>query len=259
MPAMEQIAEAASLAEEDAENTTAGDSYTSFDIEATDEERTMPGRWRWHGRIFVYNVGGRIVFIGPHWYCSIIMLAFILGVGSFHCSQSYQTDTQQFLVGICVTLLSVLSFLRCALANPGILLRSPPEALEALRAEESLAGVDTSSGEPRPSVPVRRRWDKRAGRECGTCKLVQPKGCVHCQFCKVCIEGHDHHCPWMGKCIGAKNLHAFYTFLVVSFSSLGYVFVCALLFTPSYSHQGSTPAVHHANRSVAPAALPLQE
>lgn len=254
MPAVEQAAEAASFAQEDAERAPAADSYTSFDIEATDEERTPPGRWRWHGRILVYNVGGRIVFIGPHWYCSIIMLVFILGVGSFHCSQS--SGTNEFLVGICITLSSVLSFLRCALADPGILLRSPPEALEAMRTEESLANADTpSGGEPRP----RRRWDKRAGRECGTCKLVQPKGCMHCPFCKVCIEGHDHHCPWMGKCIGAKNLHAFYTFLVVSFSSLAYVFVCALLLTPPYPHEGSRPAVHHGRPSVAPAVVPLQE
>lgn len=255
MPAAEQAAEAACLAEEVAERTTAGDSYTSFDIEATDEERTPPGRWRWHGRILAFNLGGRIAFIGPHWYCSIIMLVFILGVGTFHCSQSYQTGTRDFLIGICITLLSVTSFLRCALANPGILLRSPPEALEALRAQES---QDSNGGEPTPSGSMRRRWDKRAGRECGTCKLVQPKGCVHCPFCKVCIEGHDHHCPWMGKCIGAKNLRAFYTFLVVSFSSLGYIFICALLMTPSYAQEGSTPAVHHGKPVSAPAAVPLQ-
>jgi hypothetical protein len=25
----------------------------------------------------------------------------------------------------------------------------------------------------------------------------------------VCIAGLDHHCPWIGKCIGKGNMHQF--------------------------------------------------
>ena len=35
----------------------------------------------------------------------------------------------------------------------------------------------------------------------------------HCRFCNVCIEGFDHHCVWVGKCIGKNNLKTFYGLL----------------------------------------------
>jgi|TARA_B110000285_G_C14747254_1_gene433539 hypothetical protein len=31
--------------------------------------------------------------------------------------------------------------------------------------------------------------------------------------CGVCIEQHDHHCPWLGTCIGYRNLKFFVSFL----------------------------------------------
>ena len=43
---------------------------------------------------------------------------------------------------------------------------------------------------------------------CETCSIYQPEklNIRHCYECDVCIQGLDHHCPWMGKCIGAKNM-----------------------------------------------------
>jgi hypothetical protein len=40
----------------------------------------------------------------------------------------------------------------------------------------------------------------RAGwRYCDLCSVYQPPDAVHCPDCNVCIEGYDHHCPWMGQ------------------------------------------------------------
>jgi hypothetical protein len=43
---------------------------------------------------------------------------------------------------------------------------------------------------------------------CEICSVHQPERLQirHCYDCDVCIMGHDHHCPWMGKCIGKKNM-----------------------------------------------------
>eukprot|EP00438_Fugacium_kawagutii_P001212 Skav223408 [mRNA] locus=scaffold350:92391:92831:- [translate_table: standard] len=146
------------------------------------------------------------MFIGPHWYCSILMLAFILGVGVFHCSTVAAVGPLQLLAGLAVTSLSLISFLNCAFADPGVLQKNPEDQLPSL--------------------------NEGNNRTCQICQVVQPRGCQHCHFCQVCVLGHDHHCPWMGKCIGKKNLCAFYTFLTVSFSSLGYVMLSALALPP---------------------------
>lgn len=47
---------------------------------------------------------------------------------------------------------------------------------------------------------------------CGQCNVVQDATVKHCHDCDVCIRELDHHCPWMGKCIGKRNLWAFYSF-----------------------------------------------
>ncbi|KAG2448614.1 hypothetical protein HYH02_006503 [Chlamydomonas schloesseri] len=32
---------------------------------------------------------------------------------------------------------------------------------------------------------------------------------VHCRYCDRCVQGFDHHCWWLGVCVGAKNHHYF--------------------------------------------------
>ena len=45
---------------------------------------------------------------------------------------------------------------------------------------------------------------------CINCQIVQHLNTVHCLICNKCIEGFDHHCFWINRCIGAKNKNYFY-------------------------------------------------
>jgi hypothetical protein len=49
---------------------------------------------------------------------------------------------------------------------------------------------------------------------CLTCCIVRPPRAFHCSTCDVCVEAQDHHCPWMGTCIGQRNLRYFISFLL---------------------------------------------
>jgi palmitoyltransferase ZDHHC9/14/18 len=40
---------------------------------------------------------------------------------------------------------------------------------------------------------------------CVECYIYRPLRAIHCQACNHCVERYDHHCPWLGVCIGKYN------------------------------------------------------
>lgn len=50
-------------------------------------------------------------------------------------------------------------------------------------------------------------------RYCTACHIDQPIRAKHCSECKRCVATFDHHCPFLGTCIGEKNRLVFYWYL----------------------------------------------
>ena len=77
-----------------------------------------------------------------------------------------------------------------------------------------------------PGIPKREYYKKKYEKEykgdfkklkfCDKCNILVPKklNVGHCIYCNICVKGHDHHCPWIGKCIGKYNKIPFYLFLI---------------------------------------------
>jgi hypothetical protein len=63
-------------------------------------------------------------------------------------------------------------------------------------------------------------------RICNVCNFIMnmDENTVHCEDCGICIEGHDHHCPWTTKCVGKYNLKSFYIFVSFTFVLMGFLF-----------------------------------
>lgn len=64
---------------------------------------------------------------------------------------------------------------------------------------------------------------------CETCLIFRPQRTAHCNVCNNCVLKFDHHCVWLGTCIGKRNYHYFVWFITFLLILCIYTMVfCAL-------------------------------
>ena len=73
--------------------------------------------------------------------------------------------------------------------------------------------VDAMDQDNRSILTEKMRSDYQELSYCNTCEILRPPRSFHCSICGFCVEVHDHHCPWMGTCIGRRSTRYFVLFL----------------------------------------------
>ena len=139
------------------------------------------------------------ICIGPQWYLAIVsnILITFLVITMFYFLVETNCYIWQKVLYLLISFMIYYTFDKCALINPGIIQNKKP--------------------------------DKDNIGYCSICQVYYnpDKNVEHCSMCGVCIENMDHHCVWVGKCIGKNNKFYFYGML----GSIGFLYAYIIIMT----------------------------
>ena len=159
---------------------------------------------------FVYINNNPLFVLGPQFYYPIIIILFnniifLLFIKFIYIRIKHIFQLASF------SLLIIVDFtqLYTVLINPGI-----PKKVWFLSNEIINIIIKDEN--------VYKEFNLKNYKICRKCNLLIYKylKIIHCDICNVCCEYYDHHCPWIGKCIGKNNYLSFKAFL---FSNIIYI------------------------------------
>lgn len=159
--------------------------------------------------------------IGPHWFGPFVV-CFIVAWASTHFVHKAHTSVGPISTAVCAifAVLTIYYLFATSFKDPGIVKAKPTTSIN-IEDDDELAD---------------HRW-------CDFCNVYQPPDGAHCPDCNVCIAGYDHHCVWMGVCIGKGNMKSFVRFnmcwiLYLLYATLWVSLVGPLVFKHAHKHGG---------------------
>jgi DHHC palmitoyltransferase len=131
--------------------------------------------------LYVYGYTGGWGVVGPHWFGPPCVVGLLVGATYYFAHLMSFRQHWYWTAAICyyLSLQSLYFLLSAAYRDAGIV-------------------RDGRLNVPDP-VPRNFRW-------CETCNYHQPPTTIHCPDCNACVLGFDHHCVWMGNCVGVGTL-----------------------------------------------------
>ena len=145
----------------------------------------------------INNQNSPKICIGPQWYLAIFSNVLITGlvVSMYYFLVEANCPIYQKIIYFIISFMVYYNFDKCALVNPGII--------------------------------QNQKYDNDNIGYCSICQVYYNpnKNVEHCSMCDICIENIDHHCIWVGKCVGKNNRFSFYAML----GSIGLIYAYIIL------------------------------
>jgi len=103
---------------------------------------------------------------------------------------------------------TICMHLTVAYMDPGIIQRK-----EKVKVQETGDAYLDAINSPSPTKQIKVKNVTINSKLCPTCNIYRPPRSVHCSTCDNCVLRFDHHCPYVGNCVGLRNYKYFLYFL----------------------------------------------
>ncbi|KAL1298896.1 hypothetical protein AAHE18_18G066000 [Arachis hypogaea] len=114
-------------------------------------------------------------------------------------------------------LIVLVNLIQVSTTDPGIIPRNNNDQ-ETLELEKAGTSDGTRSKKATINgVEVKLKY-------CRVCKIFRPPRSSHCAICDNCVERYDHHCPWVGQCIGLRNCRSYMALVISGLIFFVYIF-----------------------------------
>jgi hypothetical protein len=152
-------------------------------------------------------------FLDRHpWIYQVTVVLFTIGgvVCASFAGRALQFSSLHFTLAYLCVVIDFLLFVVAARRSPG----HPPSCADEASVIQLLHGWPASSHHYGLHAS---EWS-RSWSFCEPCRNWRPARAHHCSRCKRCVLLMDHHCVWIGQCVGANNLRYFFAYVLATFA-----------------------------------------
>ena len=167
------------------------------------------------GRILFCKMGNLITFnfdknnnfkpkfsIGPNWYMTLTLIITVFIISSIiYCFILKKLHVIFKIIFLTFQLIAIFCVLRTALIHT--------------------------------EIAMNKFQDQFNNMCCDKCKIYYNSfdKVEHCSICNVCYYKLDHHCVWVGKCVGKDNICAFIEMIIFGAAFYLFLIACVIIYS----------------------------